>query len=106
MDHSVRCSYAAGDLRAHAQFFIEELPDDLMETLGMYLYDEAEVEAVTMVRTVLIDFFEGGHWSSSLIPARNDYHWAELMNAAEDGRRALILNGLPAWKEDSSRSHT
>lgn len=104
MDHSLRCSYAAGDLRAHAQLIIEELPEDLAEAVGMYLYDPTESAAICRVRRVLGEFFDGGHWASSLLPTRNDYHWAELMNAAEDARRALILNGLPAWKEDSAHN--
>ena len=104
MDHSLRCSYAAGDLRAHAQLLIEELPVDLLEAIGMYLYDSTESAAVDRVRDVLGEFFDGGHWASSLLPTRNDYHWAELMNASEDARRALILNGLPSWKEDSTHT--
>jgi len=104
MDHSLRCTYAAGDLRAHAQLVIEEQPDSVQDAVGTYLYDHKEAAAVARVRIVLSEFFDGGHWASSLLPTRNDYHWAELMNAAEDARRALILNGLPAWKEDSSHT--
>ncbi len=103
MDHSLRCSFAAGDLRAHAQLIIEELPEDLSEAVDVYLYDEVEAKAISRIRVVLGDFFDGGHWSSSFIPVRNDYRWADLVNAAEDARRAIILNGLPAWKEDSFR---
>ena len=102
MDHSLRCSYAAGDLRAHAQLIIEELMDDLDKAVGVYLYDQAEADAVSQVRTVLTQFFDGGHWASSFLPNRNDYHWADLLNAAEIARRAVILNGLPAWKEDAA----
>jgi hypothetical protein len=104
MDHSVRCTFAAGDLRAHAQLILEELPEQLKDIIGLYIYDSTEAAAVDKVRRVLSEFFEGGHWESSLLPARNDFHWAELMNAAEEARRALILNGLPAWREDSSHT--
>ena len=82
---------------------MEELPEDLSEAVDVYLYDAAEAGAIERVRITLGEFFDGGHWSSSLLPVRNDYRWAELMNAAEDARRAIILNGLPAWKEDSFR---
>ena len=106
MDHSVRCSYAAGDLRAHAQLILEELPDNARDAIGIYLYDHWEADSIASVRSVLGDFFEGGHWASGLLPPKNDSHWSKLMNTAEEARRALIMNGLPAWKEDQTRRIT
>jgi hypothetical protein len=101
MDHSVRCSYAAGDLRAHAQLILEELPENPRHAIGIYLYDNWEADSISAVRSVLREFFEGGHWASSLLPPKNDPQWEKLMWSAEEARRALIMNGLPAWKEDS-----
>ena len=103
MDHSLRCTYAAGDLRAHGQLILEELPEDIRTGVGVFLYDEQESAAVGAVRALAEEFFEGGHWASSLLPLRDDPLWGRMMIAAEDARRALILNGLPAWNEDSSR---
>ena len=102
-DHSLRCSYAAGDLRAHGQLILEELPINTSEAIGVYLYDEEEARAVGNVRSVVTEFFDGGHWASSLLPTRNDLRWGDLMTASENARAALILNGLPAWNEATTR---
>ena len=102
-DHSLRCTYAAGDLRAHGQLILEELPLDATEVVGVYLYDESEARAVGEVRDVVSEFFDGGHWASSLLPTRHDPRWDDLMRAAENARVALIMNGLPAWNEASKR---
>ncbi len=103
-DHSLRCSYAAGDLRAHAQLVLEELPEDPAEAIGIFLYDGNEAAAVAKLRTDLADFFDGGHWASSLLPTRPDPRWEDLMNSAEAARVALIMNGLPAWNENASHA--
>jgi hypothetical protein len=102
-DHSLRCTYAAGDLRAHGQLILEELPDDPHEAVGVFLYDNAEPEAIAEVKAIVSEFFDGSHWASSLLPTRPDPRWGDLMKASENARVALIMNGLPAWKEDSSR---
>ena len=100
MDHSVRCSYAAGDLRAQAQLILEELPENTRSAIGTYLSDEWEADTIAVVRSILISFFDGGHWSYSLLPPKDDPLWTKLMIAAEEARRAVIMNGLPAWKEE------
>jgi hypothetical protein len=102
-DHSLRCSYAAGDLRAHGQLILEELPVDPKAAIGVFLYDAGEAEAVGTVKSVVSEFFDGGHWASSLLPTRHDPRWDDLMRSAESARVAIIMNGLPAWNEASLR---
>jgi hypothetical protein len=100
----LRCTYAAGDLRAHGQLILEELPPNPADAVGAFLYDDIEADAVGEVRNVVAEFFEGSHWASSLLPSRHDPRWGDLMKTAEAARVALIVNGLPAWNEASRRS--
>ncbi|MDR3690116.1 MAG: hypothetical protein P4L46_12100 [Fimbriimonas sp.] len=104
-DHTLRCAFAAGDIRAHGEFMLEELPPDLHQGLGVFLYDDFEVASLRFAVDAINTFFDGGHWFGSLIPRGDDPIWERLIATCETAKQALISNGMPAYNEDLSYRH-
>ena len=96
----MRCAFAAGDIRAHGELFLEELPEELNSAIGKFLYDEFEVASLGFAVDAVREFFEGGHWFESLIPRADDPVWEKLMATCESSKQALIANGMPPFNEN------
>gem|GEM_PF-1886584 len=101
-DHTLRCAFAAGDIRAHGELFLDELPEDLKSAVGKFLYDEFEVASLGFAIEAIREFFEGGQWYGSVLPRGDDPVWAKMMATCETAKQALISNGMPPFNEDLS----
>jgi hypothetical protein len=99
VDHSLRCAFAAGDLRAHGALLLEELPADLTTAIGEFLFDATEVEALTRAVAAVSEFFEGRHWFESVLPRHDEHVWVHMMHTCEFAKQALMTNGMPPWSD-------
>ncbi len=98
-DHTLRCAFAAGDIRAHGELLLEELPEDLTEGIGTFLYNEFEAASLRFAIEAVREFFEGGHWFGSLIPRADDPIWVKMGATCESAKQALVANGMPPYNE-------
>lgn len=101
-DHTLRCAFAAGDIRAHGELLLDELPEDLNSAIGKFLYDSFEVASLGFAVVAIKDFFEGGQWYGTMLPRADDPIWARLIATCESAKQALIANGMPPFNEDLS----
>jgi len=98
-EHTLRCPYAAGDIRAHGQLILEELPPDLRDGIGAFLYDDFEVASLGFAVDTVREFFDGGHWFGSLLPRSEDPLWGRMVATCEAAKQAIIANGMPPFNE-------
>ena len=98
-EHTLRCPFAAGDIRAHGELILDELPEDLSRCIGTFLYDDFEVATLRFAVEAVHEFFDGGHWFNSLLPRTDDPAWSRLISTCEKAKQALIANGMPPYNE-------